>query len=592
MHRAIPSLSAAGLLCLVCCVTLSSAGDANVTWITPSDGDVYGSGDTIVGRWSTDKAVVSPSFRICVTDDGSTVSSRKVSEDESGEDDDDDDDDDDTGTDKGAHDDSGSSGDSSSCGAAVWPTIEQSDGSYFVHMSLPNVSSVATCFLEMVDDFGHKMASPAFSYGASTEDTSSSEATDPTTSLAAGVSSASTTPSGPSDVSKASTPPDTPNTANTPDIANTPNIPNKSKTANSPNASKTPNASNTPNTSNASNVTMQVPNTPQTLPSLDESHVPVPTAAYAVPLSLVISVILAAAGLSVHQRRKLQTERLQEQETLKTRGVLSRHSTLSFAGFTKLGSGPRPPTHDRAPQPESRSTSVSMLREWQRGVSRHDRRLECDSRASDTTLAWRTDDGGSVEGYTNFPRREARRPTREPFHASHARDRRTTVPASTFRAGVSPVFPSTDSWGGDRESMRSYAEDDHRGSHKAQGRRYVREQRDYDDDDEDWGRLKRKGRTLVDPGVEGDAPRGRDAYLNASVNDSVLDRYIIGSPAPPSPEPRYRARSPPPSVSRPERLHVRRYAEADGDEKVLPPVPRDPERALYDSVARKISRDP
>ncbi len=334
--------------------------------------------------------------------------------------------------------------------------------------------------------------------------------------------------------------------------------------------------------------TPNTPNTPQTLPSLDESHVPVPTAAYAVPLSLVISVILAAGGLSVHQRRKLQTERLQEQETLKTRGVLSRHSTLSFAGFTKLGSGPRPPTHDRASQAESRSTSVSMLREWRRGVSRHERRPECDSRASDTSLAWRTDDGGSVEGYTNFPRREARRATREPYHASHARDRRTTMPASAFRAGVSPVFPSTDSWGGDRESARGYPDDDHRGSHKEHDRRYAREQRDYDDE-EDWGRLKRKGRTLVDPGVVDGAPRERDAYLNASVNDSVLDRYIMGSPAPPSPEPRYRARSPPPSVSRPERLHVRRYAEADGDEKVLPPVPRDPERALYDSVARKIS---
>lgn len=30
--------------------------------------------------------------------------------------------------------------------------------------ALPNITSVQHCYLEMLDDFGHKMASPAFAF--------------------------------------------------------------------------------------------------------------------------------------------------------------------------------------------------------------------------------------------------------------------------------------------------------------------------------------------------------------------------------------------------------------------------------------------
>ncbi|KAI0638947.1 hypothetical protein C8Q77DRAFT_1151972 [Trametes polyzona] len=543
MPQGLPCLlSVTSQLLLAGSSRLVLAGDTNVTWITPSDGDVYGSGDTIVGRWSADKQVVSPSFRICVSGDGSKVSSRGEDDPGDGEDGD---------------------NDASSCGAAVWPTIGQSDGSYFVHMALPNVSSVAQCYLEMVDDFGDKMASPTFSFGASADDRSASETSNATTS----------------------------NTAEA-----------------SP-------------TSSPSSAAVQTPNTPQTLPSLDESRMPVPTAAYAVPLSLVVSVILAAGGLTVHQRRKLQTERKQEQASLKSRGVLSRHSTLSFAGFVSLGSRPSGSSKHpaslhreahgqgqaRSEGGQSRSTSVSMMRAWRRDVShQHERRPDCASRASETTLAWRTDDGGSVGGYTAFPaHREPRRPTREPFHHasrdhrgdahSQGRTRRGTVPAGAFRAGASPVFPSTDSWHGERETSGRYAHTSRRdeylyGPHKARKHTYTDEE---EHEEEDWGRLKRKGRTLVDPGVVQPAARrsgSGEAYLNASVNDSVMDRYFDMSPVPLSPADE--VPSIPMSLSRPERLHVRRYADADGQEQMLTPprAPRDPERDLYDAVARRISR--
>ncbi|KAI0358920.1 hypothetical protein OH77DRAFT_1119180 [Trametes cingulata] len=557
MHHKLPTaLSVAGLLCLACCSDFVAAGDTNVTWISPSDGDAYGSGDTIVGRWSSDKPVVSPSFRICVTDDGSQVDARS--------DDDPDDEDPDDGDPEGDEDDaegdsdkasgdvgggSGGSGDGGatggSCGATVWPTIEQSDGSYFIHLSLPNTTSTSQCYLEMIDNFGDTMASPTFSFGASANDA------------------------------------DTASTAS-----------DTSSTTNSTSTTRALNPSGTVAT------VMQTPNAPQTLPSLDDSHAPVPTAAYAVPLSLVASVILAAGGLSVHQRRKLKSERQQEQESLKTRGAaLSRHSTLSYGGFVSLGSRPRSMAKQHSN--ESRSTSVSMMRAWRRDVSRHERRPGPGSRPSETTLAYRTDDarslsseGNTVTGFTSLPRREPRRHTREPFYSTRAGAGRTTIPASAFRAGVSPVFPSTDSLCGDYDSPSRHA--DHLRHHTPtpqKTHRYLKD--DYDDDDEDWGRLKRKGLTLVDPGVVDPSRRveGRDAYLNASVNDSVVERYFNASPIPPSPAcPPQLSPSP---VSRPERLHVRRYAETDdAGEKALPPAPRDAERQLYDAVARRISRGP
>ncbi|KAI0761666.1 hypothetical protein BD413DRAFT_616876 [Trametes elegans] len=556
MLRSLPStLSVAGLLCLACWSELASAADTNVTWISPSDGDSYSSGDTVVGRWSADKAVVSPSFRICVTDDGGQLSSRSE-DDGDGVDD---------GGDGDGHSSSNSSGGSAgSCGGTVWPTIQQSDGTYFVHLSLPNVTSATPCYLEMVDDFGAKMASPSFSFGGTPDDTDAAESAD--------------------DPSSAS--------------------PDTTSTATSATASISP-----PSTSTGPPMNTALPTQPQSFPqTLDESHIPVPTAAYAVPLSLVGSVILAAAGLAVHQRRKLNSEREREREhaTLKSRGAgpngsigrgnggggaggLSRHSTLSFAGFVNLGSGSHP---------HSRSTSVSMMRAWRRDVSQHHshgNRPDAVSRASDdTTLAWHTDDAPSVSSSSRRTDREARkghaahgqgasrftalprRPTRDAFHAGAARPRRATatVPASVFRAIASPVFPHSPTEPSERARDTRPHKDR---AYPPSGDAYYHDlERDTDayayDEAEEAEKPKGRGRTLVDPGVaEPRGTGGRIAFLNASATDSVVERYYLASP-----------------LARPERLHVRRHADADRDDpyRDSEAAPRD----LYDAVARRISR--
>lgn len=83
----------------------NSVAGTNVTWISPLSGDVYGSGDTIVGQWDVEKPVRSPSFRLCMAS-GDGVATR------------------------------GGSRSVEACGAAVRPIVQQSqtDGSYVIHM--------------------------------------------------------------------------------------------------------------------------------------------------------------------------------------------------------------------------------------------------------------------------------------------------------------------------------------------------------------------------------------------------------------------------------------------------------------------------
>lgn len=108
-----------GLLHLASFVEASQA--PRVTWVSPSDGDSYRSGDTVAGRWKADDTVVSPSFRLCVHG----AQRRSDHEDGSGKDDDD-----------SGEVDKGDEGDDVPCGEAVWPTIEQSesDGSYLIQV--------------------------------------------------------------------------------------------------------------------------------------------------------------------------------------------------------------------------------------------------------------------------------------------------------------------------------------------------------------------------------------------------------------------------------------------------------------------------
>ena len=119
--------STLSLLSVSSLLHLASLVDATQTpevkWLSPSDGDAYVSGDTIVGRWDTDKAVVSPSFRLCNA--GAGVQRRSRHEEDN----------DDSGGDDGGEAGSEGDDDDGSCGEAVWPTIQSnSDGSYMIHM--------------------------------------------------------------------------------------------------------------------------------------------------------------------------------------------------------------------------------------------------------------------------------------------------------------------------------------------------------------------------------------------------------------------------------------------------------------------------
>lgn len=89
---------------------------AGVQWVTPTADDTFGSGDTIVGQWSADTPVVSPSFKLCIMHgDGSANKSDTDSDD-------------------------GTGAQGGSCGTAVWPTIKSdSDGSYMIQMQVHTV---------------------------------------------------------------------------------------------------------------------------------------------------------------------------------------------------------------------------------------------------------------------------------------------------------------------------------------------------------------------------------------------------------------------------------------------------------------------
>jgi hypothetical protein len=91
-------LSATSLFFAISLRTKMACG--NVTWISPSEGDVYGPGDTILGEWNSPTVVLSPTFRLCFSNsinDG--IGARDV---EGG------------------------------CGAHMSPAVENSSGSYWI----------------------------------------------------------------------------------------------------------------------------------------------------------------------------------------------------------------------------------------------------------------------------------------------------------------------------------------------------------------------------------------------------------------------------------------------------------------------------
>ncbi|KAH9836622.1 uncharacterized protein C8Q71DRAFT_758844 [Rhodofomes roseus] len=429
MRRRIPVVPFLGPLPLL--LTLAYRVQAGgVTWVSPSAGVTYKSGDTIVGQWTADGSFSSPSFSLCTS--GSDNSNTP----------------------------------SANCGSAVWPIIEKNGDASLIHLSLPTTTSAGTYYLQMLDpDSGGSASSPTFS-----------------------LNSGSLVP-----VSSARFPVDVPATV----------VPQSAP--------------------HQSSVSSSI----QPLPDYNDVSRPTPTAAYAVPLSLVGVVLVVAGALGVHHRRKLRQE-LSQGPRKPGRPSCARASG-SYTRFPE-----RRPRGYESSVGSRASTPTASVAESYNG-SKH---YEDDKRTVE-------DERRSLYSVASLKRQPVvRRMTREPFHresqptsGTYGRRRAGRMAAGAFRAGVSPIPPTLSRF----SSARSDASTIRREKAKA--------------------RLERSDQD-VDDGL-----------------DAVVNRYFHPSPVPPPLSPR---------LSPPGRLHTRRSAveyAGLGYDKPLPKCPRQ----LYDEVARRVS---
>jgi hypothetical protein len=81
---------------------------SDVTWVSPSKGESFRPGDKILCKWTADKAVVSPSFQLCMAPNDSTLEERSNDSEETDSDMD--------------------------CGETMWPTVEQTGGEYTISL--------------------------------------------------------------------------------------------------------------------------------------------------------------------------------------------------------------------------------------------------------------------------------------------------------------------------------------------------------------------------------------------------------------------------------------------------------------------------
>lgn len=220
---------------LVVLLIAQRASASDVAWLSPSAGDIYGSADTLVAKWTAGKDTTSPSFRLCMADDedDSTKSRR----------------------------------DSGGCGSQTWPDVSHSGDAYMMTMTVPEITADHDYYISMEDDFGTRTRSPVFSLTKSATPVTDDEGAAQAPLGAAGSS--------------------------LPLVADT-----------APDTSTAPPATVPPN-------------------EVLSSRTPVPTAAFAVPLSIVGAILLIAVFLGFRQRNALQKARQHDAEKL------SRQSSLA-----------------------------------------------------------------------------------------------------------------------------------------------------------------------------------------------------------------------------------------------------------------------
>ncbi|KAL0578843.1 hypothetical protein V5O48_003167 [Marasmius crinis-equi] len=234
-----------------------SAEESPVHWISPSAGDYFGSGDSVTGKWSATKAVVSPSFKLCSGPGQSSINTR--SEDSSGE--------------------------PGRCGSKTYPTVQQDNGVYSISLTVPNVTEVQPYYLQMMDDFDNVYRSPSFTLSPSGSVSPPAAKEDkPLPQANGGAQSPMTV----NHNSQAQTPPTPFVTVTTAPIATNPlaNVAPGRDTA-----------------------------------SFSASRPGPPTAAFAIPLSIIGAILLAAICVALRQNRILGAERKADIEKM--------HETLS-----------------------------------------------------------------------------------------------------------------------------------------------------------------------------------------------------------------------------------------------------------------------
>lgn len=82
---------------------------ASVDWLSPREGDTFGSGDKIIGTWNTEEPILSPSFRLCSSSGKDPENKRRRGVEDAGE-------------------------NNNTCGPAIWPPVTQDAGSYSISL--------------------------------------------------------------------------------------------------------------------------------------------------------------------------------------------------------------------------------------------------------------------------------------------------------------------------------------------------------------------------------------------------------------------------------------------------------------------------
>ncbi|KAJ6499576.1 hypothetical protein C8R47DRAFT_294032 [Mycena vitilis] len=106
----------------------SSKSSNQVGWISPMPDDIYGPQATILAKWVSPRAVVAPSFQICMVPTSQQDSSSELG----------------------------------GCGVTVWPEITESAGVFQAPVTVPNALWDGLFCLLMKDGSGTEMRSPVF----------------------------------------------------------------------------------------------------------------------------------------------------------------------------------------------------------------------------------------------------------------------------------------------------------------------------------------------------------------------------------------------------------------------------------------------